>query len=105
MAEIIWTEPAVADLEAIADYIAMQDPAAARMLVRRIYDHVGQLAEYPDSGPKPLELGPRNRYRQIVEPPCRVIHRHDGIRVQVIHVMRTERLLRPGLLARLTPKA
>jgi plasmid stabilization system protein ParE len=103
MAEVIWTEPAVADLEAIADYIALQDPAAARELVRRIYGHVGQLADHPDSGPRPSELGKRNRYRQIVEPPCRVLYRHDGARVLIVHVMRTERLLRPRVLKQLKP--
>ena len=29
MAEIIWTEPALADLDAIADYIALDKPDAA----------------------------------------------------------------------------
>jgi len=105
MAEIIWTEPAIADLEAIADYIAMENSAAARALVRRTYDHVSQLADHPESGPRPRELGQRNRYRQIVEPPWRVFYRHDGTRVYVVHVMRTERLLRRSLLKRVKPEA
>ncbi|GAB2505885.1 type II toxin-antitoxin system RelE/ParE family toxin [Arenimonas alkanexedens] len=101
MVEIIWTEPALADLEAIADYIAMQDPVAASTLVKRIYRHVGQLAEHPASGPRPGELGKRNRYRQIIEPPCRVFYRHEGTQVHIVHIMRTERLLRPSALKRL----
>ena len=32
MAEVIWTEPALHDLDAIADYIALDDPQAARVL-------------------------------------------------------------------------
>ena len=103
MVEVIWTEPAVADLEAIADYIAMQDPGAAAALVQRLYAHVGQLAEHPASGPRPGELGPRNRYRHLVELPCRVFYRHEGQRVYIVHVMRTERLLRPSALKRLKP--
>ena len=105
MAEIVWSEPALADLEAIADFIALQDPLAARGLVRRIYGHVAQLAEHPESGPRPRELGKRGRYRQIVEPPCRVFYRLDGPRVVVVHIMRTERLLRRSVLKRLRPKA
>jgi toxin ParE1/3/4 len=97
MAEVIWTEPALSDLEAIADYIALDNPAAARALVQRIFEHVGQLAEHPLSGPKLPEFKGW-RYRQIVEPPCRVIYRHEKGRVHVLHVVRGERLLDQALL-------
>lgn len=95
MAQIVWSEPALADLEAIADYIALEDPVAASELVQRVMAHVGQLAEHPESGRRVPELG-KSRYRQLVEPPCRVFYRYDGERVMVAHVMRTERLLRKG---------
>lgn len=98
MAEIIWTEPALADLDAIADYIAIEDSVAAGERVERIIGHVEQLADYPESGSRPLELK-RSRYRQIVEPPCRVFYRYDRQRIFVLHVMRSERLLRKERLA------
>ena len=100
MAEVVWTEPALADLDAIADYIALENPAAASALVARVYGHVGQLVEHPESGSRPLELGKVTRYRQIVEPPCRVFYRFDGARVLVLYVMRGERLLRPRQLTK-----
>ena len=100
MAQVIWTEPAVADLEAIADYIALENPAAARALVQRIVAHVRQLATHPESGSRPGELGSRSRYRQIIEPPCRVFYRFDGKHAFVVHVMRTERILRRSALKR-----
>jgi toxin ParE1/3/4 len=93
MAEIIWTEPALSDLDAIADYIALENPLAAAALVRRVFAHVDQLSAHPESGSRPQELK-RSRYRQIVEPPCRIFYRYDGKRVYVLHVMRSERLLR-----------
>jgi plasmid stabilization system protein ParE len=89
MAELIWTEPALHDLEAIADYIALDDPPAARHLVQRVFQHVEQLLEQPESGSRPPELR-RSRYRQIVESPCRVFYRYDGKRVYVLYVMRGE---------------
>ncbi len=98
MAEIVWTEPALTDLDAIADYIALENPEAASQRVRRVFEHVGQLAAFPESGSKPAELK-KSRYRQIVEPPCRVFYRYDGERVFVLYVMRSERLLRKGRLA------
>jgi len=97
MAEIVWTEPAINDLDTIADYIALENPEAASELVRRVFEHVEQLAAHPESGSRPLELK-RSRYRQIVEPPCRVFYRHDGQSVFVLYVMRSERLLRKGHL-------
>lgn len=97
MAEIIWSEPALSDLDAIADYIALENPAAAAELVKRVVGHVEQLAKHPESGSHPQELT-RSRYRQIVEPPCRVFYRYDGQRVFILHVMRSERLLRKGQL-------
>jgi toxin ParE1/3/4 len=93
MAEIVWTEPALADLDAIADYIALYNPEAARHLVAKIFGHVEQLAQHPKSGSKPPELRGW-RYRQVVEPPCRVLYRQDKNTVFILYVMRSEQLLR-----------
>ena len=93
MAKLIWTEPALHDLDAIADYIALDDPQAARGLVQRVFRHVGQLMEHPESGSRPPEM-PKSRYRQIVEPPCRVFYRSDGTQVFLLYVMRGEMRLR-----------
>jgi toxin ParE1/3/4 len=98
MAEIIWSDPALSDLEAIADYIALENATAAAELVKRIIDHVAQLAHHPESGSRPQELK-RSRYRHILEPPCRVFYRFDGHKVFILYVMRSERLLRKGHLA------
>ena len=99
MAQVIWTEPALSDLDAIGDYITLQNPEAAAFLVARIIEHVGQLEAHPESGSRPVELK-RSRYRQIIEPPCRVLYRYDGKSVFILHVMRSERLLRPARLRR-----
>ena len=97
MAEVIWTEPALSDLDAIADYIALDNPPAAKLLVQRVFGHVEQLADHPKIGSKPRELRGW-RYRQIVEPPCRIFYRHDGDFIYILYVMRAERLLRAGRL-------
>ena len=100
MAGLIWTEPALSDLDAIADYIALDDPDAARKLVRKIFAHVEQLVEFPDSGSIPQELRPMRRYRQIVEKPCRVFYRVEGKKIYIVHVMRGEQVLRRRHLTR-----
>ena len=93
MAALIWTETALQDLDAIADYIALDNPVAARVLVRRVLQHVEQLQAHPESGSLPPELRQSSRrYRQIVEPPCRVFYRYDrrSKNVFVLYVMRGE---------------
>jgi toxin ParE1/3/4 len=97
MAEVIWTEPALNDLDAIADYIALENPSAARELVQRVFKHVEQLIAHPDSGSKPEELRGW-RYRQIIEPPCRVLYRRDRRTVYILYVMRGERRLKKDSL-------
>ena len=98
MAQVIWAEPALNDLDAISDYIALDNPTAASELVQRIFRHVDKLIIHPDSGSKPRELR-GSRYRQIVEPPCRIFYRRDGERVYVLYAMRGEHKLRSRALA------
>jgi toxin ParE1/3/4 len=65
---------------------------------QRVFKHVALLSTHPRMGSKPQELKGW-RYRQIVEPPCRVFYRQDQDRVYILYVMRGERLLRPRMLA------
>jgi len=50
MDEISWTETALQDLDDIAAYIALDNPKAAEMLVRRIVEQVSGLGFYPHIG-------------------------------------------------------
>ncbi len=47
MARLIWTEPALADVEAIADYIALDKPDAAKRYVQQVFAAVERLARFP----------------------------------------------------------
>jgi len=68
-------------------------------LVERVFQHVDQLTDHPKSGSFLPELDDK-RYRQIVEPPCRVVYRFDGSSVYILHVVRGERQFRPQNLTR-----
>ena len=102
MAQLIWTEPALSDLDAIADYIALDKPDAARAFVQRVFSHIEQLQDHPESGSVVWEL-PNSPCRQIVEPPCRVFYRLGGTKVFVIHVLHGEMRFREQRL-RHSPK-
>lgn len=91
MAEIVWTEPALTDLDEIADYISLDDPLAAKRLVRKVFARVDHLEAFPFMGSCPAELK-GTAYRHLVVRPLRIFYRVDGETVYVVYVMRSERL-------------
>ncbi|MCX7009024.1 MAG: type II toxin-antitoxin system RelE/ParE family toxin [Kiritimatiellaeota bacterium] len=97
MARLIWTEPALNDLDAIADYIALDKPDAAARLVQRVFASVEKLARFPKAGSIPPEISNLS-YRQLVIPPCRVFYRAERDYVFIIFIMRAEQHLRAELL-------
>jgi len=54
---IVWTERALADLEAIGDYIAADNPLAADRWVREILSAVERAATLPLAGRSVPEVG------------------------------------------------
>jgi toxin ParE1/3/4 len=93
VARIIWTEPALYDLDEIADYISLDKPLAAERFVQRVFERIEQLATRPKSGSVPAELK-GTQYRQLVIPPVRIFYRAQNDAVYIVYVMRGERLFR-----------
>ena len=99
MAQIILTEPALSDLNEIAEYIALDNVAAAKQLVQQVFLAVEHLENHPESGRWPPELERKSRYKEVIAGPCRVFYRVEGERVYILYVMRGERELRVYLLS------
>lgn len=97
MAQIIWTEPALSDLNEIAEYIALDKVSAATRLVTKVFSSTERLEQFPKSGRKPPELN-NSRYLEIIVGPCRIFYRIDKKLVFILYVMRGERKLRKYLL-------
>ena len=97
MAQVIWTEPALSDLNAIAEYIALDKPSAASSLVKKVFSSTDRLEQFPESGRKPPELK-KSRYLEIIVTPCRIFYRIEDDKVYILYVMRSERKLRKYLL-------
>lgn len=97
MVEIAWTNPALEQLNDLAEYIALDKPVAAKALVSRVMEAVSRLAQFPLCGRVPEEL-PGPIYREIVVPPCRIFYRYTNETVFIIHIMREERMLRAHML-------
>ncbi len=71
MAQVVWIEPALEDLDEIAEYIALDNLGTAKGLVQSVFDLVARLRQFPDSGRLPSELG-KSRYREVIVGPCRI---------------------------------
>ncbi|CAK1701538.1 toxin ParE1/3/4 [Vibrio crassostreae] len=99
MAEVIWSEPALSDLNDIAEYIALENLVAAKQLVQNVFDKVERLVDFPESGRLPPELEHLS-YREVVVNPCRVFYKQEGDKVYILYVMRAERDLRRFLLSK-----
>jgi toxin ParE1/3/4 len=98
MAKVIWADSAIQDLDAIADYIALEKPAAAHQLVQEVLKAIEMLQKFPQMGSLPTELLGLP-HRQLVVSPCRVFYRVEKKVVYVVHVLRGEELLRREFLS------
>ena len=97
MAKIVWTEPALQDLDTIAEYIALDKPSAASRFVGKVLSKIDRLELFPNLGKKVREL-PEFSYREIIIPPVRIIYRVSEYRIFIIHVVRSERDVRNFML-------
>jgi toxin ParE1/3/4 len=93
MAQVIWTAPALMDLDDIADYIATHNLVAAKNLVATIFHKVERLELFPESGRKPPELETLN-YREVIVNPCSIFYKIEQDKIYILHVMRQEQQLR-----------
>lgn len=98
MAQIVWTEPAINELDQIAESIALDKFDAAQRLVQSVFERVEKLKDQPRSGRNPPELPGNSIYREVVVGPCRVFYRFEKDKVIIIYVMRSERVLRKFIL-------
>jgi plasmid stabilization system protein ParE len=99
MAEVIWTEPALADLDALGDHIALDAYEASRRLIGKVFERVDLLEAHPRVGRVSRDL--RNTlYRKLVVNPADIYYRIDGEKVIIIHISRAERNFDPTRLSR-----
>jgi len=102
MARLIWTEPALQDLEQLADYIALDDDSAAKRLVKKVFEQAELLESFPEMCPQPHDL-PDTAYRHLVIGPLQIFYRVDTDLVYIVYVMRLEKHLRLSDLAERDP--
>ena len=80
-----WSPLAIANVESIRDYVALDSPVYADLVVRRIMSSVDRLAVFPESGRVVPEVG-RPEIREVVMRPYRVVYRllNDGVEIATV---------------------
>ena len=84
-----FTPKAEADLAAIADWIAEDNPSRAISFIREIRDRCDQVAEFPKAFPERAELGPG--IRMSVHRDYLIFYREEAARVVVVRVLHGSR--------------
>jgi plasmid stabilization system protein ParE len=77
MGQVIWAPSAIADIEAIAEYIARDSVDSASLVVAKVIEATGRLERFPQSGRVIPEIGSPD-CREIVVGNYRVMYRLES---------------------------
>lgn len=88
---LVWTDRALSDLEAIGDFIAADNPAAAERWVGVLLNTAERTADVPMAGRRVPELG-RDDVREVIKRTYRIVYRVLRDRVEVLTVFEGHRL-------------
>lgn len=100
---VVWTEVAAQDLERLSAYLLDEAPLRAEQIIERIISRGESLGSSPERGRTPPELraiGDRT-WREMQEPPWRLVYRITGKRVEIHGVLDSRRSLDDILMERL----
>ena len=91
---VAFAESALRDLEGIRAWYAEQGvPEVGDRLVAEIFQQLERLVDHPELGSVVPEFD-QPFLRELIHPPFRIVYRRDPVRVRVVRVWRSERLLR-----------
>ena len=89
---VVWSPRALADVEAIAAYIASDSPSYASAVVRRIITSTRTLSDFPMSGRKVPEFDEES-IRELIAYSYRIIYAVDKDEVIIAAVIHGRRML------------
>ena len=95
MAHVGWTNQALADLEAIGNFIARDAPSVAQVFVDNVFEAVKRLEIFPRSGRVVPEIGQED-IREILFGSYRIVHVVSEEEVNILTVFHASRPFRPS---------
>ena len=100
VATVSFAESALSDFAGIQAWYATEGvPEIGDRLVVEVFQRVDVLADHPDLGRIVPEFG-QPFLRELIHPPFRIVYRRDPLRIRIVRVWRSERLLRLAASAR-----
>ena len=87
---IVWSAEAESDLFEIRAFIAGESPHYAEVVAARLYDAVGRLAAFPESGRIVPEISDPH-IREVIYGPYRLVYELRVGRIEILTVFRSER--------------
>jgi len=101
--DILWAGVAENDLKGIIEYIAIDSPADALRIFKKIKQKASSLYTLPERGRIVPELQEQGilLYREWVIPPWRIVYRISEMRVYVLSVLDARQNVEDILLKRL----
>jgi addiction module RelE/StbE family toxin len=93
---IVWSDPAVEDLEAAVEFIAKDSDAYARSLAQLAVDAAESLCSFPNRGHR-LPDRKLSKYRELIIGSYRLVYLVEKKRVLIVAVLHGHRALRRAL--------
>jgi toxin ParE1/3/4 len=91
MGRVVWTDPAIKDLEVVMDFIARDSPRYALQTGERIYEAAGRLDVLgPRSGWMVPEFGV-DHFREVLMRPYRIIYEIRGEGCYIVAIIHGSR--------------
>ncbi len=84
--KIVWTEPALCDLEGIRDYIRKDSEFYARRFVEKIFTAVEKLGAFPEIG-RPVPEADDENIRELIYRDYRIMYRLEKQRILILTVI------------------
>ena len=88
--KVRWTGRALAHMREIRDYIAADSPAAAERMISALFESAARLRRFPEAG-RPAGEWKGRPYRELIEPPYRILYEIQRDTVFVLAVIHGRR--------------
>jgi len=93
MVRIEWTNPALNDLNEIHDYIARDSKNYANLFLKKLYDSVQKLKDFPNMGRIVPEIDDP-KIRELIFQNYRIVYRIKEDYIEILTVIHGSKLLK-----------
>lgn len=94
MVSLRWSSESLSDLNEIADYLKLESPTLAEMIVRKLLERGEKVIEFPMAGRVVPEHNKEN-IRELIEYPYRIIYEIYDTNIAILRIIHGARHFNP----------